>query len=48
MKGVTGSQALRDDFLVTEMPDAGEDHGHSQAVGGGDHIRILDWSRRAE
>lgn len=26
---------------VTEMADTGEDHGYTEAVGGGDHILIF-------
>ena len=28
--------------LVQEMPDAGENHSHSEAVGGGNHVVIAD------
>jgi hypothetical protein len=28
--------------LMQEMPDAGENHGHSEAVGGGNHLVIAD------
>src|SRR5580698_7140773 len=26
---------------VTEMPDSGEDHGETEAIGGGDHVLVL-------
>lgn len=29
-------------LLVKKMPYAGEDHGHPEAVGGGDHFVIAD------
>jgi hypothetical protein len=28
--------------LVQEMPDAGENHGHSEAIGGGNHVAIAN------
>src|SRR5437868_1483303 len=28
-------------LLVAEVPDAGEDHGHAEAIGGGDDVGIL-------
>jgi hypothetical protein len=28
--------------LVQEMPDAGENHGHAEAIGGGNHLAIAD------
>lgn len=31
---------------VQEMPDAGEDHGHSEAVGGSDHVVVADRAAR--
>jgi hypothetical protein len=29
-------------ILMQEMPDAGENHGHSEPVGGGNHVFIAD------
>ena len=28
--------------LVAEVPDAGEDHGHAEPVGCGNHVLVLD------
>src|ERR1700722_551918 len=40
--GSASSERRRPSLLVQEMPYAGEDHGHSEAVGGGNHIVIAD------
>src|SRR5580692_4653753 len=39
-----GERTVRSIVLVQEMPHAGEYHGHSEPVGGGDYVVVADGS----